>query len=80
MVIHYIYCTNRGHLVIRLELFFNTPYRRYGNLECHNNDQRLPSFKARGAVCLYEPVFLRLLDPHSQKEDTELCQNSQVCS
>ena len=61
MVIHYIYCTNRGQLVIRLELFFNTPYRRYGNLECHNNDQRLPSFKARGAVCLYEPVFLRLL-------------------
>ena len=61
MVIHYIYCTNRGQLVIRLELFFNTPYRRYGNLEYHNNDQRLPSFKVRGAVCLYEPVFLRLL-------------------
>ena len=40
----------------------NTPYRRYGNLECHNNDLRLPNFKTRGAVCVYEPVFFfRLL-------------------
>ena len=39
----------------------NTPYRRYGDLECRNNDLRLPSFKARGAVFVYEPVFLGLL-------------------
>ena len=30
--------TNRGHLVI-FELFFNTAYHLYGNLECNNNDQ-----------------------------------------
>ena len=50
-----------GHLVI-LELFFNKPYRRYGNLECHNNDQSLfvniAQFQSEGrGVCVGACVF-----------------------